>query len=89
MPGGFGLPLPVGFELPLLLAFVPMPAMGTDWGLLPALSTTVTVAATDPGLVGKNPMLIEHPAPGARLIPQLLLSVNWFPNDPVSKIARI
>ena len=57
---------------------VPVPERATDWGLLLALSNKVTAAVIDPEMIGANWTLIVHPAPAARLVPQLLLSMYWL-----------
>ena len=77
LPGERLIPAP-WFGPPLPPEFVPVPERGTDCGLLPALSLKVTTAVRDPRLIGANWTLIMHPAPAARLVPQLLLSINWF-----------
>jgi hypothetical protein len=65
-------------ERPTSGVLAPVPERATDCGLLAALSTKVTAAVIDPGLIGANWTLIVHADPAARPVPQLLLSMYWW-----------
>ncbi len=60
-----------------------MPETGTVWGLLGAVSETTTEAERLPDAAGLKVTLIEHLAPAAMLVPQLLVcekSLEFVPD---------
>ena len=65
-----------GVELSPPLEFVPVPDMGTDCGLLGALSVSETAAANEPAPLGANWTLMVQRDPTAKLLPQLLFSLK-------------
>jgi hypothetical protein len=68
------LPFPPALPLPLPLEFVPVPDMGTDCGLLGALSVNETAAANEPAPLGANWTLMVQLDPTAKLPLHLLVS---------------
>src|SRR5438874_746877 len=70
---------------------VPVPDTPEVWGLLLALSVTVSVPLRDPVAVGVNVTSIEQLAPAARLVPQLLVCAKsplLVPVKPMLEILR-
>ena len=65
-----------GVELSPPLEFVPVPDIGTDCGLLGALSVSETAAANEPAPLGANWTLMVQRDPTAKLLPQLLFSLK-------------
>ena len=55
---------------------VPVPVRVTTCGLAPSLSVTVTVPYRWPTTVGLNATLMAQFAPGATLVPQVLLEMK-------------
>ena len=63
---------------------VPVPVSAAVWGLLGALSVTVSVADLAPEAVGLNVTLIAQLAPAATLLPQVFVCEKSAPLAPVN-----